>query len=570
MVTNATTTQSTTTVIDPCWSLPATVSDLNAKTTTLEYDLLGRLVCVFEPLASDPVTGPGTCDGTGFPASMSFGYGLNDTTVSNNDLPSTPYYTVTRTKQATSPAGRIDTWAYTDPWGQARETQSANPGASGHMLSAETWYDDTGTAVASSAPRDVAFALGHGFNNLTDTAGTNLEVTRTAHDEFARTTTVSISANGTIVNGGDGIAETTTTAYTAAGATVTPPGGGPTLTYTGARGMASAVYTYQTSGGGHLTTTYAYSYAVNGNRTSTRTDPIGTAAATENTSSTTDWLGRVVSTTSADAGTTTSTYDPAGNLSTATSPTGAVSYHYDVLERPTSIDQTAPTSVPGIVSWAYDSVTGGNVGLGRLTSDTATDFAGHTYARAYTYDARGRTTVVKVTPDASTGYGTSYTTSYTFNEADQQLTETFPFPGGANGAETITTGYDTTTGVPMTVTGAKNYVTATGFQAANGLLGSRSYNPGNATNPWVRTYTYTSGDQRLASLLLQQGTSTPAQNEALAWSRPETCSPTRTPPTPPPAATGTPTDTTGSPGPTPRPAPPPRVGPAPPAPATSR
>jgi YD repeat-containing protein len=118
-------------------------------------------------------------------------------------------------------------------------------------------------------------------------------------------------------------------------------GRGSTLTYTGARDLPSAVYTNPVTGTGNLLTSYAYSYDTTGKFSTIRTDPIGAGTDTENTSSISDWLGRTVSSSSRDAGTTTSMYDPAGNLSTVAGPTGTVAYSYDVLERPTQLDETA-------------------------------------------------------------------------------------------------------------------------------------------------------------------------------------------------------------------------------------
>ena len=88
---------------------------------------------------------------------------------------------------------------------------------------------------------------------------------------------------------------------------------------------------------------------------------------------------------SADRGTTTYTYDAAGNLITRTDARGVVqSITYDALNRPTTQSYTTVANVPATASttWRYDE---GSNNIGRLTS--MHDVSGST---TYQYDLHGR------------------------------------------------------------------------------------------------------------------------------------------------------------------------------------
>ena len=122
---------------------------------------------------------------------------------------------------------------------------------------------------------------------------------------------------------------------------------------------------------------------------------------------------------SPDTGTTTNTYDAAGNLLTQTDAKNqTTTYAYDALNRVTSItfqDGSKQT-------YAYDQ---GTNGVGRLTSITETDPASQvTDQIAYAYDQHGR-----VTSETRTINGVPYVTAYSYDSAGRMNGMTYPSGG---------------------------------------------------------------------------------------------------------------------------------------------
>lgn len=125
-----------------------------------------------------------------------------------------------------------------------------------------------------------------------------------------------------------------------------------------------------------------------------------------------DGLDNLIQEVSADAGTRTYQYDAAGNMTQATDARGVVAqYSYDVLNRLTQI--TYPGSTGENVTYTYDL---GSFGKGRLTA--VADESGST---SYSYDDRGN-----ILTDTRIIGDTTYTTSYSYNLADQKTSMTYP------------------------------------------------------------------------------------------------------------------------------------------------
>jgi YD repeat-containing protein len=124
--------------------------------------------------------------------------------------------------------------------------------------------------------------------------------------------------------------------------------------------------------------------------------------------------GEVIREQSQDIGTTDYVRNALGLVTQKTDPRGVVSnYTYDNLGRMTAA--TYPISAEN-VTYTYDQISGGNLGIGQLTS--MTDESGST---AFTYDARPG--VAKVT---TTIAGKTYTVSYTYDPAGRILEIAYP------------------------------------------------------------------------------------------------------------------------------------------------
>lgn len=133
------------------------------------------------------------------------------------------------------------------------------------------------------------------------------------------------------------------------------------------------------------------------------------------TSYTVNAFGFVSQVVSPDTGTATFTTDLAGNVTSRKDPRKVVTnYTYDALNR--RLTRTFPASTTENVTYGYDSTTGGNLGIGRLTS--LTDQAG---TAAFTYDAYGNRIAEKRTIGSVV-----YNTSYAYDLAGNLTQITYP------------------------------------------------------------------------------------------------------------------------------------------------
>ncbi len=118
--------------------------------------------------------------------------------------------------------------------------------------------------------------------------------------------------------------------------------------------------------------------------------------------------------TSPDTGTTTYTYEKAGNRLTQTDARGVtVTYTYDALNRVTS---ESYADVSENVSYVYDEITNGNIGVGRLTSVISQGGSS-----TYTYNHFGR-----VSKETQVIDGKTYITEYHFDASAKLTSITYP------------------------------------------------------------------------------------------------------------------------------------------------
>jgi RHS repeat-associated protein len=185
-------------------------------------------------------------------------------------------------------------------------------------------------------------------------------------------------------------------------------------------------YTGNSSANYAVYATAKYSYDLAGDLVQIR-QPDGTTT----TSFGYDMAGRKTSLSDPDLGAQSYTYDQDGNLVQSVDARGAagtVFMGYDGLDRP--IWRNTSNSPTGAYdTYAYDSTASGNVGVGRLTSETfsAGSLSG---SYAYGYDARGQQTSSTLTVGSS-----SYPLQSTYDDAGNVLTQAYP------DGETVTNGY---------------------------------------------------------------------------------------------------------------------------------
>jgi YD repeat-containing protein len=233
------------------------------------------------------------------------------------------------------------------------------------------------------------------------------------------------------------VESTTATAYYGDKVTTVPPTGGtPTSTASDALGRTTEQDSYTSaptvtasvSGGitsvtitGGTTQATGYSYNHRG-----ELSDIKGAATGEDWGKTYNLLGQVTGTTDPDAGATTMTYDPDGNLASATDARSkTISYTYDALNRKTGeYDGPSPSS-PQLASWVYDNsnnVSGVTDPVGQLTTETSYSTSAET--TSYVYDADGNVLLQK---------DPGKTTPFLFGGAEQLVLNTGTGSAGAGG-----------------------------------------------------------------------------------------------------------------------------------------
>ena len=258
------------------------------------------------------------------------------------------------------------------------------------------------------------------------------------------------------------------------------------------------VYSYDADGNvatmtdalGHV---WSYTYTAN-NQVQTLQDPFNASP----TSFTYDGAGNLTTVKDPKGNTTRYLYDGFGNLISQTSPdTGTTSYDYDSLGRLTRMtraDGTA-TTLSGYdaanrvgqiqagnqtITLAYDSCTNGK---GHLCS--ITDSSGST---SYGYRLNGQ-----LSSQTNIIGGTSYTTSWTYDNRERPTSMTYP------GGNVVSYSYDTNsdvTGVTATIGGVTHTVASSFVYSAHGLGPMTKMTSGNSL---LSTLTYDT-DYRLTKV----------------------------------------------------------------------
>jgi len=421
----------TTTNLDPGWGLPTSTVDVNGKTTTAQYDALGRLLKVWRNNRATSLTPDAQFNYTLLGAAgnwtQSLTLGPNGTQVASYQT----YDGLLRPRQTQTP---------TSYYNNGRDIT-------------DTTYDGRGLAVKTStfwnsSPPDSTLV------SFVDTDVPNQH--RYTYDNLGRQETDEQWKNGTRQ-------WLTTTAYDGDRTTVTPPAGGtPTTTYLDARGHATELDQYlgSTPSGTYQATTYGYDRL---GRQTAVTDPAGNQWTT-----TYNLRGWVSTKKDPDTGTSTMTYDDNGNLLTTTDARQITltNVYNDPLDRRTAEWQGPADTGTKLLDFTYDTLTNAK---GQLT--TANRYAnGGTYSTTVTgYDDAYRPLGTMVTIPASDGFSpNSWTTKQSYNVDGSVATTTLPAAGGL-GQETVTTTYDNL-GSSRTMTGLDTYVSAT-WNDAFGRIG---------------------------------------------------------------------------------------------------
>ena len=351
--------QATTTNLDPLRGIPVSVTDPNNITTALCYDGLGRVTSVWE-------YNRGTCSPDNSPpANYLFSYAVH------NDAP-----TVVTTQELNDESLYITSTTLYDALLRARQTQDPTP--QGGMLVTDHFYDSRGwERKTNNKWWDSGASPGSSIVTVLDSQVPDQDVTD--FDGLGRPVLVTSYDDSTVKS-------TTATAYYGDRATTVPPAGGtPTSTVTDALGRKTELDSYtsrptvsaSTSGGittvtitGGTSQATKYSYNHRGSLSDVKD-----AATGADWGKTYNLLGEVTGTTGPDTGSTSMSYDPAGNLATTTDADGhTISYTYDTLNRKTGEYDGPNASSTQIAAWVYDNsnnVAGVTNPIGQLTTETS-------------------------------------------------------------------------------------------------------------------------------------------------------------------------------------------------------
>jgi RHS repeat-associated protein len=200
-----------------------------------------------------------------------------------------------------------------------------------------------------------------------------------------------------------------------------------------------------------------------------------------------DGFGRTIRETSPDRGTLTYWYDAADHLTKVVDGDGVeADYAYDIAGRLTG--STYPGHSTEAITYTYDTTTGGNAGVGRLTG--VSEESGST---GLTYDAQGR-----VTGDAKTIQTQSYAVGYTYDVNGKVTQVTLPsgrtvsYTRAADGLVTGVATQATSASASQTVASGVTYLPFGPLQSlayGNGLNLTRTYD----ANYWLSRTQVTGG-----------------------------------------------------------------------------
>ncbi|MEV5879946.1 ricin-type beta-trefoil lectin domain protein [Streptomyces sp. NPDC052101] len=414
----------TTSVMDPLRGLTMTSTDPNGRTTTIDYDALGRRTAMWLP--GRP---------TSQSASRTFTYAVNGTapsTITTNTLRDDGTYNTA-----------INIY---DGMLQLRQTQSTTANNQAGRLISDTFYDSHGWArkanssyyESSTSPTTTVWVAD-------DNQVPSQQVA--VHDGQGRTTATQLWSKGTQQ-------WQSTTAYPGVDRTDTTPASGGTATsaFTNALGQTTATWVYDDT----ATATGKASDAVVTSYTHTPAGQVATMSdnAGNKWTYSYDLLGQETKQTDPDTGTTTfDKYDDLGNLLQTTDARGqTLSYAYDALDRKTAEYSGAWSATPDpskeLTSFSYDTLAKGH-------PTSSTRYVGGAGGDAYTQAVTGYTTDYKPTGTSTTiptstgfpsngtgGNSNTYTVKYSYTPVMGLLSETDYGADGGLPSETVGYGYD--------------------------------------------------------------------------------------------------------------------------------
>ncbi|MFC1680814.1 RHS repeat-associated core domain-containing protein [Pseudomonadota bacterium] len=401
---NLNVTSTTVTGFDPA-------GDARSRTTTFQYDDKGRINRIDGPrLDSEDVTKLSYHDcenggGCGQLAGIenALGHRLSYDAYDERGL-------LTRSTDA---LGVVTTWHY-DLRNRVRRITLAAPG--GEQRTTSLVHDNggqlTSVTTADGATLDYTYDAAHNLQSITDSMGNVIEYTydeknNRVHEEIRDPLGQPVWWKQVVYDARDRVIETnvagsrTQTLYDSVGNLIrrTDPRLNPATSY----GYDALGRLRQTVDA--LSNPTELEYDTHGN-------PVGVSAPNGSTTRYEyDDLGNLLRETSPDRGVTQYSHDAAGNVVEATDARGVtVAYAYDALNRLVTMDY------PGVeedVTIVYD---GCSNGVGRICS--VLDPAGETF---YEYDPWGN-----VTSETRIVEGVSYSTAYTYDNANRIMTMTYP------------------------------------------------------------------------------------------------------------------------------------------------
>jgi len=398
-----------------------------ATAVSYEYDYWGRLTKIIRPGDTSDYT-------------VSYTYDV---------LPSWPYLRIRTEQRMTSGGAVLPSWVFYDGLGRARSQVQGTTNNSQIAVTHVT-YNAQGLQEKVYLP----YRVSHTTNYVAE--DTSKPKTTYAYDALGRVTTVT-NPDGTQV----------LTTYDTFTTTIRDENSHQKAYENDAFGRLKMVWEYTGTGPSYtLYATTQYAYYV--------TDLLYQVidAASNTTTLTYDAMGRKTQMVDPDMGTWYYKYDDASNLlGQKDAENQCIWFRYDALNRLIGKKySTQWTSDPGgnaEVTYTYDDDDLDNYGNGLRTSMTQMNVASNiTVTTEFQYDARGR--LWDQVEDIS-GEG-EYRRQWTYNSADQVVTQVYPYGNTGGTREVVTTGYDVW-GRPYSLSSSygTTYVTSATYDALGRL-----------------------------------------------------------------------------------------------------
>ncbi|MGH3351033.1 MAG: RHS repeat-associated core domain-containing protein [Nocardioides sp.] len=450
----------TTTVNEPKWGLPTTVTDPAGGTTTADYDSLGRLVSVKLPGNNSGV------------ADLAYTYQLRGAGGAKTNAITTK--TLTGGTAGSAP-GQVTSTALFDSLGrqvqsqaETRWTDEKNKVAKGRVVSI-TNYDTAGRVAQVD---NQVLAAGLPTTTFVDPVDAAPESVLTTYDGASRPMTQTTNWVGTDAD------PVTRYSYDGNLTHTNPPDGGVATTVVAdARGRSSEQWKHTDGGansdaGDGTKVVTSYGYTATGLLETVKDEKDNTWTYTY------DELGHRLSTSDPDAGDSSTTYDDLGRPVESVDANGTkLRTSYDAMGRQTALEEVAGDGTrEKVAGWVYDTIQ-----TGQLTSTTRYRDGAALYTQAIdAYNPAGQPTDSHVTLAATAGLvpgevAGTYRTKQSYR-LDGQVAATSYYPITPTGATTpvlpaekVVHDYDDL-GRPIRMGGSMGqYVIATAYSAYSQL-----------------------------------------------------------------------------------------------------